>query len=277
MNGSIAQVVVLVCAGNAMLKGRDVSGLWPNADVFKFTKECRFLAPPLDGPFSLSRDYVADNPTEWLAKQTRGSNGFRLRMEHRRFDRPMGGQDQERMTAGFVGGGPHWYVEVMRPHGSDLWEAQDRVSNKDDPDHRIWSTTYLRTSSHVVLPPPNQPPIPEVSKRLLNALEEIHAFANEVRADPFAKLFGDAIADLRSASPPASGYSDDIFRYGAPGLPARRLFAAASAAWVFGGMGSWNDLGFEGKTEVRYIALSDMLFWTLVDAIVAATNSTLQV
>ncbi|MCC6989411.1 MAG: hypothetical protein IT181_10455 [Acidobacteria bacterium] len=52
-----------------------------------------------------------------------------------------------------------------------------------------------------------------------------------------------------------------------------RLLAAARAAWVFGGMGSWNDQGFEGETQAQYEQLSDDLYRLLNTAIVTAANA----
>ena len=43
-------------------------------------------------------------------------------------------------------------------------------------------------------------------------------------------------------------------------LPAAQLLGAAQSAWVFGGMGSWNDLGFEGEDQALYDRLSEELY-----------------
>jgi hypothetical protein len=57
-------------------------------------------------------------------------------------------------------------------------------------------------------------------------------------------------------------------------LEAKQLLASAQAAWVFGGMGSWNDLGFDGNDQQEYTALSDELFLLLNQAIGATVNTT---
>ena len=54
---------------------------------------------------------------------------------------------------------------------------------------------------------------------------------------------------------------------------ARRLIAKASRAWVFGGMGSWNDLGFEDETKrTEHAEISRLLFATVLQACLAAVN-----
>jgi hypothetical protein len=56
---------------------------------------------------------------------------------------------------------------------------------------------------------------------------------------------------------------------------ARMLSATASAAWVFGGMGSWNDLSFQGPLREQYERVSEDLYLAALDALVAATNADL--
>jgi hypothetical protein len=55
----------------------------------------------------------------------------------------------------------------------------------------------------------------------------------------------------------------------------RLLLGRARAAWVFGGMGSWNDLGFAGHTpETReYGALTDELYAAVVGGAATAVSA----
>ena len=66
-------------------------------------------------------------------------------------------------------------------------------------------------------------------------------------------------------------------QYLAPGggLPslAVRLLDAYQPAWVFGGMGSWNDLGFHGEVQAEYNRTSERLFLTLTEVIQAVNAS----
>jgi len=55
-------------------------------------------------------------------------------------------------------------------------------------------------------------------------------------------------------------------------LPAKQVLAACQAAWVFGGMGSWNDLGFEGEQQAEYDRISTALYDLLNTAIAAAAS-----
>jgi hypothetical protein len=58
---------------------------------------------------------------------------------------------------------------------------------------------------------------------------------------------------------------------------ARQLLSACERAWVFGGMGSWNDLGFrEGDLQRRYDQVTPSLYEAVVGGIAAAVNEPLQ-
>jgi hypothetical protein len=57
-------------------------------------------------------------------------------------------------------------------------------------------------------------------------------------------------------------------------LAAQQLLFAVGESWVFGGMGWWNDMGFENK-EINddYLQLSQKLYDLLLQGIIGSTNS----
>ena len=73
--------------------------------------------------------------------------------------------------------------------------------------------------------------------------------------------------------PPATDLLD-LFPDGWGNADSRRLAAMAGAAWVLGGMGSWNDLGFSDADRHReYDQVSQELFTAVMHACVASVNS----
>ncbi len=55
---------------------------------------------------------------------------------------------------------------------------------------------------------------------------------------------------------------------------AHRLLGAARAAWVFGGMGSWNDMGFSDKAiKQQYAALTDTFYEAVIGGCLVAVNA----
>lgn len=69
-------------------------------------------------------------------------------------------------------------------------------------------------------------------------------------------------------------YHSDLAPTPAIPLEAKQLLAAVQAAWVFGGMGSWNDLGFDGDDQREYDALSGKLFLLINQTLCSAINTT---
>jgi len=98
-------------------------------------------------------------------------------------------------------------------------------------------------------------------------------FARSEKLDNFAELFSRAQSRLHSDPPFSDQYHSDLSPPELLPLAACRLIAACQDAWVFGGMGSWNDQGFDAETQPRYEALSERLYQLLNFAVVTAANS----
>ena len=69
------------------------------------------------------------------------------------------------------------------------------------------------------------------------------------------------------------GYHGDLAPEGSLPPLARCLLDACQTAWVFGGMGSWNDLTFDGPDGAEYDRVSEWLFTALNEAIYTGANS----
>ncbi|WP_155393565.1 hypothetical protein [Xanthomonas albilineans] len=103
-------------------------------------------------------------------------------------------------------------------------------------------------------------------------LEQIRSFAAKHGLDSFENCFVRALEDL-TAEKPWNGFHKELLSPSLLTLDALQLLSAAQSSWVFGGMGSWNDLGFEGDEQQTYERLSEALYKIANWAIVAATNS----
>ncbi|MDW8404343.1 hypothetical protein [Chloroflexus sp.] len=108
----------------------------------------------------------------------------------------------------------------------------------------------------------------EVKQHLLNHLPEMVDFALAHYEDGFARLFDIALRLLDEPVNPDQAAEAEL-------LPptANQLLSAVRAAWVFGGMGSWNDLAFAGEDGVEYETLTTKLYRLLNAAIVVAVNA----
>ena len=78
---------------------------------------------------------------------------------------------------------------------------------------------------------------------------------------------------LDSGGAKLHGFHKDLTVEGVGAPLAVCLLDACQSAWVFGGMGSWNDMGFEGVDQKDYDRVSQQLFAALNETIQAATNA----
>jgi hypothetical protein len=115
-------------------------------------------------------------------------------------------------------------------------------------------------------------PFAEADERLRMALEAATAFCQAAHLDYWGQWFAEA-AVLRHSPEPAIPYHPDLLPAERYTAEARRLLACACKAWVFGGMGTWNDLVFEeASLEERCDRLTPELFEAVVTAIASAAN-----
>lgn len=270
MQGTIAHVVALVLEGNAALRGVSSAGLDSGHSTMTFCEFVRFV-DLASTPTGWSERTVAEDPTAWFGYlKERGFNELRLSHGPSRGTNPNGVPD--RMRAAFIGGGGRWQIQASRPRGSDSWESRWTVGDRERADRRIWQVTYGRVAR-------NQPPsagepidLQALRDELREALGRIKAFASKQGLDNFAACFANGLEDLAAPSP-AHGFHKEFANPSLLPLAAIQLLSAAQSAWVFGGMGSWNDLGFDGEDQATYESLSEALYSAVNRAIVAATNA----
>lgn len=167
-----------------------------------------------------------------------------------------------------------WRIEGIRGNGtSEFWLDRWEVGDRDSPDRRIWRVTYGLCEVSATEPFAARP-LNEISTDLQTSLAEIRAFSEAQNCGGFTRCFDDGLRAL--ADPMADvGYHKALFPDGSLSDLAASMLKAAQAAWVFGGMGSWNDMGFDGDVQMEYGRLSDSLFNLLNEAIEAAATSSI--
>lgn len=268
MQGSIDTALSLVAAGNAFLRGEDVTGFWPDAQGFTYTKTCEFRAPPDDG----GEDFplVAEDPHAWFASLKPWCKGLRLHNSPSLIQPGQLAGITERESVAFVGGGPRWLVEAVGDGRCELWESFQSIGDQNDPQQKMWLTTWIRQGEDA--------PFDAAAIRLETAiaelsavLPEIAAFARREQLDNFAELFETAMGLLDGQTEGNLAFSGDLMRYGHTDQRLAAIYAAVGHAWVFGGMGSWNDLG--GVPD-PYEELSERLFRALCDVVCGIATAT---
>jgi len=267
MNGEIAQRVALVCHGNTFLRGGNISDFFPANSTCQFCDGIAFVEFKKVFFGNVREQEIASNPNRWFATlRERGVHGLRLSQTPRNDP-----NISDRMSAGFVGGGGAWEIEAVKRNGSsEFWRSRWEVWNQNAPDKRIWRVAYGKVTEAKTAKP-NTKPLGELKTYLQKALQEIHSLSQKQNYDVFEKCFANALESL-SSSRPLHGYHKDFSPDGILSSDAMALLDACQAAWVFGGMGSWNDMGFDGDVELEYNRVSENLFSLLTEIIPAAAN-----
>lgn len=276
MQGTIAQAIALTIWGRAALRSPeayDGNSLYSFSHAFASCEYVKFVGLRRTKTVLEEVPYAAD-PLAWL-RRIRDEGVHTLRLVHKLSNDVMEGGLPDWQSVGFVGGGSDWYIEAVKRTASDYWEARRELGNHNRSDGKIWRVTYGRiVTDGASSRSEAEVSAEEVKRQLIDHLPKIAAFARAHREEQFARAFDIALYHLGGTRTDSSEGAHHTNGTPADPLPeiAQQLLAAARAAWVFGGMGSWSDLGFSGDNQVQYETLSAKLYQLLCDAIVAAVN-----
>jgi hypothetical protein len=272
MTGILAQVISLTSYGNAFLQaGELIEDFFPSHSTFQHCNKVDFKnfrkrifsSSPQEAP-------VANDPNEWFRFLKKGGcKKIRL------FYQPTGNKDPtpDHMLAGMVGGGGTWMIETVYGRYSHYWFNRWEVTKKDDPGGKIWSVSYAMTDKDQPVTDVRKD-IRETCSLLEQSLIAITEFADARQLSGWAGVFKKASAILNSTDPAGDYYHHDLLVEKHYPLIARQLLFAAGAAWVFGGMGSWNDLVFETPEDnKRYDDVSAGLYAAINQSVLAVANS----
>lgn len=265
MQTNILRSFALVAVGNAALAGGDVSAFWPSP-LLRFYKQIEFVIAHGGDKYTP----VAPDPLAWFAKlKDMGCAGLRLHTAPMQ-QRPGLPAQRERMLVGMVGGGPRWLIEAVYPSRAEVWEGFDRLGDRNDPAQQIWLSAYLMLGE-IDKQDAADRDVAAARKEVGAALKDIEALARDIEGAPFAEDFAIARAVLDGAAPTYPNL--EFLEITELDQSARHLLAASAQAWVFGAMGSWNDVGVENALQQRYEDTSEALFVALQRAVTAVANT----
>jgi hypothetical protein len=265
MNGELAQIVALVAHGNMFLNDPPIErpeSLLSNS-TFQFVQSVHFNR-------YASRDDkegapVAQSVGDWL-KALRAGGVRQLRYVAYRWGRP----DMPERVADSFSGGVSRSIQTPTNGGFEcwypLWRHADRPEKPWDVEYR--ALTFPYDSAQV-------PPMATCRQALQRSLHAAQTFAHrrDVNQAGWADVFGQALQLLDSPDP-TPPYHTDLLPVHGYGLDARQIMSACIRAWVFGGMGSWNDMTFGNAAVQReYNAVSDDLYDSIKLAVVGVANS----
>ena len=263
MNGELANVIALALQGTAWLQNPsaappDLEGV---NSTFQYVGSVRFEPPPS----RWRRTEALSSTGTWL----RWLRAQRVRRLWLVIPEATGGPLEPHVEVAFSNGGQ--WATLATGRRASIWLPRWEVGDRNAADNRAWSVTYVGAwadGSTV----PSRVPIDSALTSLADALAEARELAQEQALDMWADWFADGLERGRAARAEVPFHPDL-----APRPPVTeevaRLLAAAAKSFVFGGMGSWNDVWLsDADARSRYDAVSRDLYRAVLGAFVAATN-----
>lgn len=264
MKTEIGQVLSIIAHGNAfLLQNYDLNKYFPNNDIFNFCNSVKFISIKKNFFGRQYHETVGNSPLEWLQHQKRkGCKRLAYQYESCREE-----QFPDYILTAFANSGGNSLIKCYYYKNCELWLGRWEVTDKDHPERRIWSVTYYRVGTDNC---ERELVDIEASKvNLKGILQEIELFARKHNINDFAETFNKAIKTLDSDKPstywnltPDIGYT----------IQAKQLLYGACNAWVFGGMGSWNDWTPDDDKET-YTYLTEQLYYVVIESLGVAINS----
>ncbi|WDF55563.1 hypothetical protein [Mucilaginibacter sp. KACC 22063] len=271
MNGTLAQLIAIVSYGNEYLVNDNLaSDFYDTNSTFQFCNRVQFWDTVLKKSFfkkSVEPGVVAGDPVKWF--ENLKQDGFKkLKLVYKPSDDQSFAKDYK--LAGFVGGGGKWFIEAINSNNSStFWESDWQVTNQNASDRKIWTVNYLNRFT-AESTGDIKDDVAEIQQTLKKVLSDIAEFAYKNELTNWGDWFTKAYDALNAGEPEKDFYHTDIIINKNYSLQARQVFFSSAKAWVFGGMGSWNDLGFsKPEDQTKYETLSDLLYQTIIRSIVA--------
>jgi len=262
MSKDIARNVGLVTYGNLFLQDRG-----NDFDIEKLvTDNCYsfdFVGAPIEGIAGSSK-VLASNANKWFSfLKDQGAKKLKLfYKKSEQVDLP------DHISAAFVGGGSQWVVEVQFDSTSDLylsgWAPSDNMGIGRGKTH------YLRFNCDIPHLDDTSLSVRVAREKLSTVLQDLSEFVGKFEhTKHWMGNFEYALETLNEFEPEVA---DEFLPAGIYSKEVHQLLQAAFASWVFGGMGSWNDMAFGGADQDQYDSLSEKLYTTLCNSIVSGVN-----
>jgi hypothetical protein len=263
VNGELAQMASLASHGSGWLSGggrADPPALDRSNSTFEHVGAVAFRSP--GGPWG--PEWQAGTVTSWL-RRLRDRQVYRLWLviPEARPVTDIGEPVDEHMLLGFANGG-RWSLAATGARRPEMWRAY--WGAEEEAEDGAWSVRY--EGAYVDHVSPQRPELDGARAELTRALQAVRQFAErQLDMGTWSALFAQALAS-RGVIP----HFPDMLP---PSYPseARDLAAMAAAGWVFGAMGSWNDVVLDDVAAAAdYAELSRGLYNAVRLALLASVN-----
>ena len=272
MTGTLAQLIALTSYGNHFLrKGELEPEFYPGNSTFQFCDHVDFREMSKLFFFSkYSEKIICQDPIEWF-NFLKKEKTKKLHLFYRPSEDLKMGKDYK--LAGFVGGGGTWMIEQRCQNYSYYWQARWTFNSEEKEKAKKWTVNYARFSRKILSTNADQS-LERLREEFRKALSEIASFAAAQNLHGWANTFQKALYELTNLTPGEAYYHKDLVPKSDFTINNLQLLFSAAMAWVFGGMGSWNDLTFDDpEAGQRYDELSERLYTCLNAVLVGVINS----
>ncbi|MHA1767711.1 MAG: hypothetical protein ACTSVK_15805 [Promethearchaeota archaeon] len=235
---------LLAAFGNAFLNGKDVSLDNGHPVAYGFYK-IKFVQN-LPGKQIGWINYLAKNPNLWF-RYLKYEGYKRLYLIYRE------------------NSDSNWKILAVKDDKYDIWSYKVVFQQETPKFYYYIEKTELDTPEIKVVP------LEEAKIKLKKMLQEMIAFTVKAELRNWQLIFERALSLLaikRDNQLLVKGF----FPEGCYKIEAKQIIATCDEAWVFGGMGSWNDIN-PGHYAQEYDQLSVNLYSTICASIVSAINS----
>ena len=276
MDGEVAQLIALTCYGNASINGIEApqhfrdNSTCQHCESIQFFKRTKLSYGSIERMFygRLKKVRVSKSPDHWFAYLHKKRVKY-IKLFHQGSINP---RFPDRTSVAFVGGGGRWTMELVKSNGkSEHWVPSWELGDRDSPSKRSWRVNYI-LRKEIDTAHRTAHSIDEARTDFRGALLAILDFSQRHTTETFTQFFSNALEALDDHSVDGK-YHNDLTLPNQLSVEAESLLKAAVCAWVFGGMGSWNDVYFPIPAQEEYDMVTDRLFNTINNSIQIATNS----
>ena len=246
--------------GNAYLQGKDVS-FDSNHPMGYNYQNIKFVSKIPGIEMLSSKDLIAKNPNDWF-KYLKKNDFSRLYLS---YDLSQNQRLKDHIIATNFGGGHHWHILAQKEATIDIWTNIQKSEAGENMNY------YLLTNKSPIIEEVKFPTLEITKKFLKEILNDLIQFTKVNKLTNWMVVFQGAI-DYLSYNKPDDFFDQSIMPPDCLSLEALQIIAACDKAWVFGGMGSWNDVVQVNDYDL-YNRLTANLYDTLCKSFVAAINS----
>lgn len=259
MNKEIFQIASLTAYGNAYLKKKKVSFKKNNPAAFSYDKIKFVKEIPKDT--HLKKVLIAKDPNSWF-KHLKNNNFTRL---HLRYHPSTYLHKKGRTITSSIGESNFWHIIAQKKEKCAVWKSDWKEISGDI------MAFYRLLIENADIGETRHPSLDTTKLFLKEILTDLVNFTEKNELTNWEIIFQNSIDYLNNENPdkliqkdylPANCYS----------LEAKQILTTCDQAWVFGGMGSWNDVVRVHDYDL-YRRLTANLYDTLCKSFVSAINS----